>query len=83
MQSWPIQAWTIGEAIHDHDVNEDYDDLDHDEDYNEDSEDCEDCEDHDEHREGGWPKDVKTELMEQKNKFIRKVKLSKIIISTI
>ena len=24
-------------------------------------------------REGGWPKDVKTELMEQKNKFIRKV----------
>ena len=25
------------------------------------------------HREGGWPKDVKTELMEQKNKFIRKV----------
>ena len=30
-------------------------------------------------REGGWPKDVKTELMEQKNKFIRKVKLNIII----
>ena len=24
------------------------------------------------HVEGGWPKDVKTELIEHKNKFIRK-----------
>ena len=24
-------------------------------------------------REGGWPKDVKTEVAEQKNKFVRKI----------
>ena len=39
--------------------------------------------DHDDHREGGWPKDVKTELMEQKNKFIRKVNRIIIIITGI